>query len=218
MTPTCLNTITPLLNQLFSQASSVHSPLLASLSNEERDRLMRSKTGYREMYGRIKEMWLPVSRQTGELLYLLARACQASTIIEYGSSYGISTLYLAAALRDNGGGVLIGSEFESEKVAGARLHLQQAGLSDLVEIREGDALQSLRDNLPKSIDLVLLDGAKSLYKDILDLLESRLHVGSLIIADNVDYCPDYLEHIRQADGDYLSLPFADDVEVSLRLR
>ena len=81
----------------------------------------------------------------------------------------------------------------------------------------GDALQTLRDNLPDAIDLVLLDGAKSLYPQILDLLESRLRPGALVIADNADDSPDYLARVRTPGGGWLSTPFAQDVEVSMKL-
>src|SRR5205085_1749915 len=98
-----------------------------------------------------KDFPLPVSRETGLLLYMLARSCRARTVVEFGTSFGISTLYLAAALRDNGGGHLITSEFEPSKVARARHNLAVGGLIDLVEIREGDALQTLSIDLPDTI-------------------------------------------------------------------
>ena len=91
--------------------------------------MMRSKTEYLDFYGRLKDLWLPVSRNTGTLLYALARGSGARAIVEFGTSFGLSTLHLAAALRDNGGGRLITSEFEPSKVARAREHLQQSGPS-----------------------------------------------------------------------------------------
>ena len=81
---------------------------------------------------------LPVSRATGALLYMLARSCRARSIVEFGTSFGISTLHLAAALRDNGGGRLITTEFEPSKIARARANLMEGGVMDLVEIRAGD--------------------------------------------------------------------------------
>ena len=86
-----------------------------------------------------------------------------------------------------------------------------------MEIREGDALQTLARDLPDSIDFVLLDGAKNLYSPILSLLEGRLRGGALIVADNADDSPEYLARVRSASGDYLSVPFAGDVELSMRL-
>jgi predicted O-methyltransferase YrrM len=162
-------------------------------------------------------MPLAVSRETGALLYMLARSSRARNIVEFGTSFGISTLHLAAALRDNGGGHLITSEFEPSKAARARHNLTTGGLIDLVEIREGDALQTLSIDLPETIDLVLLDGAKSLYPEILNLVESRLRPGAIIVADNADHSPDYLAHVRSPANGYLSTPFAEDVEMSARL-
>ena len=166
---------------------------------------------------RLKDQPLPVSRATGKLLYLLARSIRARNIVEFGTSFGISTLHLAAALRDNGGGRLIGSEFEPSKILRARENLAAGGLSDLVEVREGDALETLARDLPDSIDFVLLDGAKNFYPSILSLLEGRLRAGALLVADNADACPEYLARVRSTAHGYLSVPFADDVELSMRL-
>jgi predicted O-methyltransferase YrrM len=209
--------LAPLLDQLFAEADKATSPAMAALSRDERERLMHSKTEYLDFYGRMKDLWLPVSRQTGELLYMLARSTDARTIVEFGTSFGLSTLYLAAALRDNGGGRLISSEFEVSKVARARQNLVEGGLADLVEIREGDALKTLSTDLPDNIDLLLLDGAKSLYPEVLALVEGRLRPGALVIADDADYCPQYLDHVRSPAGGYMSTPFADDIELSMRV-
>lgn len=220
-----MNTLTtspvgPLLDRLFAVAGAVSptdSPDFADLSSEEHARLMSSKVGYRDFYRRLKDFPLAVSRETGTLLYMLARGCRARSIVEFGMSFGISTLHLAAALRDNGGGRLITSEFEPSKVVKARENLTAGGVIDLVEIRQGDALQTLNADLPEVIDLVLLDGAKALYPEILSLLESHLRPGAFVVADNADYSPDYLARVRSPSNGYLSTPFGDDVEVSMRL-
>jgi predicted O-methyltransferase YrrM len=219
-----MNTLTTepvasLISRLFADAEASDAELRlqgSTASPEERQALMRSMTQYREFYGRVKQFYLAVSPGTARLLYMLARSARARSIIEFGTSFGISTIHMAAALRDNGGGRLIGSEFESGKVAKARANLQAAGLSDLVEIREGDALDTLARDLPEGIDLVLLDGAKGLYSKVLELLQARLRPGAFIVADNADYCPEYLAHVRAPGAGYLSVPFADDVELSMR--
>jgi predicted O-methyltransferase YrrM len=148
---------------------------------------------------------------------MLARSSNARTIVEFGTSFGISTLHLAAALQDNGGGRLITTEFEPSKAARARANLTAGGLIDLVEVREGDALKTLSVDLPDTIDLVLLDGAKALYPEILSLVESRLKSGALIIADNADMSPDYLKSVRSPANGYMSVAFAADVELSMRI-
>src|ERR1700721_2728682 len=165
--------LAPLLERLFADADAsdeILQQLAGNLSPEERAARMRTMTDYRSFYSRAKDVYLAVSRETALLLYMLARSAKARTIVEFGTSFGISTLHLAAALKDNGGGRLIGSAIEPSKIARARANLGAAGLSDLVEIREGDALQTLARDLPDSIDLALLDGAKRVYKHILSLL------------------------------------------------
>ncbi|MEK8053292.1 O-methyltransferase [Ideonella sp. DXS22W] len=212
--------VAPLLERLFTQADAQRprlDALMADLPAPEQLRLLRSRDDWQTVYGQLKDFALPVSRETGRLLYQLARACGARHIVEFGTSFGLSTLHLAAALRDNGGGRLITTEFEPAKAERARAHLQAAGLDDLVEIRVGDALQTLAADLPERVDLLLLDGAKALYPDVLALVATRLRPGALIVADNADHSPTYLARVRDAAQGYLSVPFGDEVELSLKL-
>jgi len=212
--------LTSFLDRLFQEAaenSPENGAFLSQFSRAELDRLLRSKTEYLDLYTRLKEMPLPVSRETGLLLYMLVRGSGARSIVEFGTSIGISTLHLAAALRDNGGGRLITTEFEPSKLMRARANLEAGGLADLVEIRAGDALDTLANDLPASIDLVLLDGAKALYPDILKTLESNLRPGAIVVADNANYCPEYMAYVRSGKNGYRSVGLADDVEFSIRL-
>jgi predicted O-methyltransferase YrrM len=121
--------VSTVLDRLFvldETASEAAAQTFGTLSDDERAALMSSKTAYSDLYRRAKDLPLAVSRETATLLYMLARASRASTIVEYGTSVGISTLHLAAALRDNGGGRLVGSEFEPSKVAKARANIAAA--------------------------------------------------------------------------------------------
>jgi predicted O-methyltransferase YrrM len=217
MTTLAEPTLSILLDRLFAEADAAELARrheTESLSPEQR---ATDRADYRQFYGRLKDQPLPVSRTTGKLLYLLARSIRARNIVEFGTSFGISTLHLAAALRDNGGGRLLGSEFEPSKIVRAGQNLAAGGLSDLVEIREGDALETLTHDLPGSIDFVLLDGAKNLYPSILSLLEGNLRDGALVVADYADSSPEYVARVRSTANGYLSVPFGDDVELSMRL-
>jgi predicted O-methyltransferase YrrM len=166
------------------------------------------RASYREAYKGHAEHFLAISPAYGRFLYAMARTRRATRIIEFGTSMGVSTIYLAAALRDNGGGKLIGSELQPTKVARARANIEAAGLSDLVEIREGDALETLKDT-GGDIDLVLIDGAWSLYLPVLKLLEGRLTPGAAILGENA-FDPDYLDYVRDPANGYLSQSLAVD--------
>ncbi len=208
--------IVGLLDRLFTVAEA-SEPALEAVAQSDASHLITSKTDYRQFYGLLKDVPLPVSRETGYLLYVLARSARAESILEFGTSFGVSTIHLAAALRDNGGGRIITTEFESSKAARARENLIEAGLMDLVEIREGDALETLARDLPEICDLVLLDGAKGLYADILHQVEPCLRPGSLVLADDARHCPDFVSHMRSNANRYVSVPLAGDLEMSMRL-
>jgi len=213
--------LSDVLKRLFAESDASEVLMRQHMSNltpEERSTARRqTSTDYQTFYmTRAKNLYLAVSRETAVLLYMLARSARARSIVEFGTSFGISTLHLAAALKDNGGGRVIGTEFEPSKVVRARENVAAAGLSDYVEIRAGDALETLARDLPESIDLVLLDGAKSLYRPVLALLEPRLRPGALVVADNADMAPEYIEAVRKSGQGYLSMPLLDDVELTMK--
>ena len=164
-----------------------------------------------------EDHYIPISPESGNLLYALTRAIRPETVVEFGTSYGISTLYLAAAVTDNGTGHVITTELSTKKIAAARANLDEAGVGDAVTIRPGDALETLA-NVPAPIGLVLLDGWKDLYLPVLGLLEPRLAPGALIAADDTTFArlADYLEYVRDPANGYVTVafPVADGMEIS----
>ncbi|MFE4057118.1 O-methyltransferase [Streptomyces sp. NPDC059096] len=165
-------------------------------------------------------IYMPISAAGGELLYSLVRAVRPATVVEFGTSYGISTLYLAAAVRDNGTGRVITTELSEDKIAAARRTFAETGLDDLITVLEGDARTTL-GALDDAPDLVLLDGWKNLCLPVLRLLEPRLRPGTLVVADDIDL-PDlapYLAYVRDPANGYRSVPFPveDGMEISCRL-
>lgn len=145
-----------------------------------------------------------VTAPEGRFLYLLARAMHAKRIVEFGCSFGISTIYLAAAAHENGGSVIT-TEIEPTKVSRALENLRYAGLDSLTTILEGDALQTLL-NVDGSIDLLFLDGMKHLYLPVIELLRKRLSSGAVVIADNVNMpsANPYVDFVNQAGGGFTS--------------
>ena len=118
-----------------------------------------------------------------EFCYALCRANGARRVVEVGTSFGVSTIYLAAAVRDNGGGTVIATEYESGKVRVARDNFAAAGLSPLIDLREGDVRETLR-KLDGPIDFVLFDIWADRVGPVLHLLAPLLRPGSVICSDN----------------------------------
>ena len=161
--------------------------------------------------------YMPISTRGGDLLYILVRAKRPNTIVEFGMSYGISTVYLAAAVADNGMGRVVSTELSMAKVVAARANLAEARVADRVTILIGDAMTTLND-VPGPIDLVLLDGWKDLCLPVLRSLESRLGFGALIVADDINLpsLNGYLEYVRHPANGYVSVafPVEDGMEIS----
>jgi predicted O-methyltransferase YrrM len=131
----------------------------------------------------LDDLLLSVGRETGMLLYLLAAGGQSRRILELGTSYGYSTVWLAAAARATGGKVL-SLELRDFKIEHARQALTRAGLSTRVEFHAGDCLQTLK-TLPGPFDFVLLDVWKDIYLPCLELVHPKLAPGAVIVADNM---------------------------------
>lgn len=188
----------------------------------ERPRAAEPKTP-QELADAAAEIYMPISAAGGQLLYNLVRAVRPATVVEFGMSFGISTLHLAAAVRDNGAGRVITTELSKDKVAAARRTFAEAGLDDVITVLEGDALQTLDgpDGLDAPADFVLLDGWKDLCLPVLRLLEPQLAPGTLVVADDVNLGSllPYLEYVRTPANGYQSVtfPVEDGMEISCRL-
>ncbi|HLH95218.1 MAG TPA: class I SAM-dependent methyltransferase [Xanthobacteraceae bacterium] len=176
----------------------------------------------RERAELMRDVYMPVSPDVGRLLYMLVRSRNAGLVVEFGTSYGISGIHLASALRDGGRGRLVTTELDAIKAERAQENFRAAGLDDLIEIRVGDAFETLKTGIDGGIDLVLLDGWKPLYLPMLKFLEPRLAPGALIVADDLAVAPEalavYVGYVRDASNGYVSVevPLGDRVEISVR--
>ena len=201
--------VRPLLDRLFKAADG--DALNRALVARRHPAGFATATA-REQADAYEELYLPVSPESGRLLYALIRASRPSTVVEFGTSFGISTIHLAAAVRDNGAGRVIGTEINAAKVAQATANLEEAGLAGLVTILEGDALDTLA-TIDTPVQFVLLDGWANLYLPVLRLLEPCLTPGALIVADGTisqaDEMTDYLSFVRDSAHGYLSIPFPE---------
>lgn len=164
-----------------------------------------------------QDAYIPISPEAGTLLYALVRAIRPDTVVEFGTSYGISALYLAAAVTDNGAGHVITTELSEKKIAAARANLDEAGVGEAVTILPGDAMETLA-GVPGPIGLVLLDGWKNMCLPVLRLLEPKLAPGALVAADDNTFpsMADYLQYVRDPANGYVSVafPVADGMEIS----
>jgi predicted O-methyltransferase YrrM len=199
------------LDEMHAAADRVDPPLLA---------LAKGKHGAARA-AMLDEAFIPVSADAGRLLYALVRGAQAGTAVEFGTSFGISTIYMAAALRDRGSGVVITAELHAGKAERAREYIREAGLLDLVDLRVGDALETLR-GLERDVSFFFSDGWKDLYLPVLKLVEPALLPGAIVVADDLNLFPEplkpYLAYVRDPANGYVSVevPIGDAMELSAR--
>lgn len=133
----------------------------------------------------VKTAYLPISEEQGQWMYDLIVKNQYKNIVEFGTSFGISTIYLALAAQQTGGKVVT-TEIVPEKCKQARKNFVIAGAENFIELREGDALESLK-NWNQSVDFLLLDGWKDLYLSVFRLLENHFHPNTTIFVDNTNF-------------------------------
>lgn len=198
--------VATLLNKLHQEAAD-QMPLIRAVMKKMRS----GKTAPQEMPSnwaeRMSDFHLPVSREQGCFLYQTVRATKAQYVVEFGTSFGVSAIYIAAALHDNQNGRLVSAELIESKAIKAKSNILSIGLSEYVEIRIGDALETLKEP-DKSIDILYLDGGPGLYLSVLKLLQPHLREGALVIADNVPTMDDdknpYAQYVRNPANGYLS--------------
>ncbi|MGZ8282377.1 MAG: O-methyltransferase [Allosphingosinicella sp.] len=173
-----------------------------------------------ELFGRRDELLLHVGADVAEFLKALVVARGAKHLVELGTSYGYSTLFLAEAARRTGGR-LTTFELAENKQDYARAQLEEAGLADQVDWKLGDAV-ALLDEIDDGVDFVLLDLWKDLYVPCLDKLHPKLADQAIIAADNMLFPeasrPDaeaYRQAVR-AKGNFQTvlLPIGSGIELS----
>jgi predicted O-methyltransferase YrrM len=172
----------------------------------------------------LSDKLVALDRDKAEFCYQLCRANNARRIVEIGTSYGVSTLYLAAAVRDNvhadgGNGVVIATEYEANKACAARAHFEQAGLSRFIDLREGDLRQTLKQ-IDGPVDFVLVDIWITMARPALELVTPHLRSGAIVISDNTEqYRSDYADYFAFLEGHgfrTMTLPFGGGLELSVR--
>jgi predicted O-methyltransferase YrrM len=174
----------------------------------------------------LSDKLVALDRDKAEFCYQLCRALRARRVVEAGTSFGVSTLYLAAAVRDNlreggGTGIVIGTELEPEKAKAARAHFEEAGLAALIELREGDLRESLRE-VGGPVDFMLIDIWTPLARPALERVAPHLRSGAIVVADNTvqfrDAYRDYFEFVNDPANRLrtLTLPFEGGFELSVR--
>ena len=193
--------INAVLDRLHREASSQGLTLLKGLS----------KGIFRKLRPEdMKDAYIALSREQGQYVYDLLVQRKAKHIVEFGTSFGISTLYLGAAAKANGGHVIT-TELLPEKCAVARQNIMAAGMEDVIELREGDAMETLQ-NLDPGIDFLLLDGWNDLYLPLLKLLEPKFKKGTLIYTDNAAFssAKPYLNYLKSKPELYQSARLKDN--------
>ncbi len=215
-----------------SRVADVLAPLHAEASRHERKlalrfwkqlprMALRQKLDWAALSPKLSDLYLAVDVDNGLLCYLLLRAMRARRVIEVGTSMGVSTIYLAAAVRDNGGGTVVATELVPEKAARARQNLSDAGLLELVDLRVGDAAETLAGE-HDPIDFVMNDAFPPLALPIMQRLAPYMRPGAIALCGNAVLFPadheDYVRWMRDPKNGFSSLKFPMKLagEISVR--
>jgi predicted O-methyltransferase YrrM len=175
----------------------------------------------------LSDKLVALDPEKAALCYLLCRSLNACRVVEAGTSFGVSTIYLACAVRDNahanaGQCMVIGTEHEPEKAAAARRHFAEAGVSKLVDLREGDLRETLKD-VAGPVDFMLVDIWIPMALPALKLIAPKLRRGAIVLCDNtVQFArqyADYLNFVRDSANGFqsITLPMKGGVEMSVRV-
>jgi predicted O-methyltransferase YrrM len=201
-----------------AQMAEVGAYFRARSEAEGRDRFSPMDERDHEQFA---DKLVAIDRDKAQFCYGLCRALGARCVVELGTSFGVSTLYLAAAVRDNGGGVVIGVEHEPKKAAAARANFAEAGLAEFIDLREGDLRETLKV-IEGPVDFALFDIWAEMTRPALELVAPHLRMGAVLVADNT-------ESFRQSYADYfafiadpanglrtMTLPFEGGLEMTVK--
>jgi predicted O-methyltransferase YrrM len=193
-----------LLDRLHAQSAGQNETVISYFMTRASEGTLDWNTFDEGMHRFMSDKLIALDRNKAELCYQLCRALRAKRVVEAGTSFGVSTLYLAAAVRDNvrrdgGAGHVIGTEHEPQKALAARSHFAEAGLSDVIELREGDLRQTLRD-IDGPVDFMLIDIWTPMARPALELVAPALRPGAIVVCDNTtqfrDAYQEYFEFVN----------------------
>ncbi len=213
-----------MLDRLHSQSEAQVGEVDAYYARREREGTLDEKYSFDdEMHRFFSDKMIALDREKGQFCYQLCRSLRATRVVEAGTSFGVSTLYLAAAVRDNqvGNGVVIGTEHEPKKAEAARANFEEAGLSELIELREGDLRQTLQD-VGAPVDFMLID-IWDVALPALERVAPSLRQGAIVVCDNTtedaDEYRDYFEFVNDPRNRFrtMTVPFAGGFELTVRV-
>jgi predicted O-methyltransferase YrrM len=216
----------PLLDRLHAQSDAQGEALGSYFAERAREGSLDWREFDERTHRFMSDKLVALDRDKAMLCYQLCRALRARRVVEAGTSFGVSTLYLAAAVRANlredaGTGLVIGTEYEPGKAKIARTHFAEAGLAGLIELREGDLRETLK-HAPGPVDFMLLDIWTPLARPALELVASSLRPGAIVIADNTtafrEAYRDYFDFVNDPANrlSTLTLPFEGGLELTVR--
>jgi predicted O-methyltransferase YrrM len=213
-----------LLNRLHAQSDTQIDETDAYFARRKQDGSLDFEKPYDDdLHGFLSDKMVALDRDKGEFCYQLCRSLRAMRVVEAGTSFGVSTLYLAAAVRDNQveNGVVIGTEFEPSKVKIARENFREAGLSEFIELREGDLRQTLQD-VGGPVDFMLVD-IWEVALPALERVSSSLRPGAIVVCDNTAVAADeyrgYFEFVNDPSNRFrtMTVPFQGGFELTVRV-
>jgi predicted O-methyltransferase YrrM len=214
------------LDRLHGQSTGQNEAVVSYFTTRAREGTLDWSGFDEDMHRFMSDKFIALDREKAELCYQLCRALRAKRVVEAGTSFGVSSLYLAAAVRDNvhddgGAGLVIGTEHEPPKAKIARAHFAEAGLSDFIELREGDLRQTLKD-VGGPIDFMLIDIWTPMARPALELVTPALRPGAIVVCDNTaqfrDAYREYFEFVNDPKNGLrtVTLPFEGGFELTVR--
>lgn len=223
MSPLNDPTLKPLLDRLHRQSDDQNAEIDAYANEREQEDDFNWRVFDQTMHGFFADKLVALDRDKAEFCYLLCRSLGAKRIVEAGTSFGVSTIYLAAAVRDNriGNGVVIATENNPAKIEVAQKNFLEAGLSEFIDLREGDLRQTLQD-VGGRIDFMLVD-IWEVARPALELVSPYLRPGAIVVCDNtrvdLDEYGDYFEFINDPKNQFrtMTVPFRGGLEVTVRV-
>ena len=213
-----------LLNRLHAQSDAQVDETDVYFARREQENSRGQEIYYDDdMHHFLADKMVALDRDKAEFCYLLYRSLRATRVVEAGTSFGVSTLYLAAAVRDNQveNGVVIGTEYEPKKIEIARANFKEAGLNEFIELREGDLRKTLQDT-GGPVDFLLVD-IWEVALPALELVSPSLRRGAIVACDNTavdaDEYRDYFEFVNDPRNRLrtMTVPYTGGFELTVRV-